>query len=238
MAQLVRRIGWGLMALLAIGIALAFAAPYLSLNSAVSRIPLNPAVTLHFPILVIHATTGGLALVIGPFQFLRRLFAKRPALHRTLGRIYLICILLGGLAALFSALVSTSGFVAQFGLGFLAIIWLYSAYRAYETIRKGHIQLHRIWMRRNYTLTFAAVIFRLWLLVGALLLRIPFHAVYDTATWFSWILPLLVTEWFINQQLLQALAVRGRHAVQLPAVEKSQLLAKEKSLEPVLSIKG
>jgi uncharacterized membrane protein len=230
MSQLARRIGWGLMALLAIGIALVFAAPYLSLNPAVSRITLNPSATLQFPILVVHATTGGLALMIGPFQFLSRLRAKRPALHRLLGRIYLICILIGGLAAFFSALVSISGFVAQFGLGFLAIIWLYSAYRAYETIRRGQIQLHRIWMTRNYTLTFAAVIFRFWLLVGAVLLRLPFHEVYASAAWFSWILPLLVVEWFINQRLLQALTVRQRPAARLPA--------REKRFDPVPSTKG
>jgi len=212
MTQLTRRIAWGLMAFLAIGIALAFAAPYLSFNPAVSKIPLNPAVTLHFPILVIHAVTGGLALLIGPFQFLDRLRMKRPMFHRLLGRVYLICILVGGIAALFSALNSLNGFVVQLGFTLLAVIWLYSAYRAYAAIRQRRIQLHRLWMMRNYALTFAAVIQRLWLVVGLVLLKLPFNEVYASSAWASWILPLVVVEWFISQRPLQEKVSRQEKA--------------------------
>jgi uncharacterized membrane protein len=208
MKQLLPRVGWSLMAILALGLVLTALPPYLSLNPVLSRIRLNPAVALQFPILVIHATTGGLALLLGPLQFLGSLRAKYPLVHRTMGRIYLISVLVGGLAALFSALSSTGGFAAQVGFSFLAVIWLYSAYRAYAAIRQGHIQLHRVWMTRNYALTFAAVILRFWLAIGAFILHFPFNQVYTSSAWLSWILPLLVVEWFINQRLVQLLAVK------------------------------
>lgn len=217
MKKFALRLSWIVMAFLAIGIALAFAAPYLLFNPDLSKIRLNPAVDLQFPIIVIHAVTGGLSLILGPFQFLNIIRKKFPAIHRLMGRIYLICILVGGLAALFSAFTSTSGLVAQIGFVFLAVIWLFSAFKAYTSIRQRQIQQHRIWMMRNYSLTFAAVTLRLWLLVGAMLLRLPFTQVYTSAAWLSWILPLLVVEWFFIQRVLPKMTTqKAVSELQLP----------------------
>jgi uncharacterized membrane protein len=208
MTQRVRQLGWGLMAFLAIGSAILFAGPYFSFNPAVSRLPLNPAIPIHFVVLAIHAGASGIALLIGPFQFLTRLRTRNPLVHRTTGRVYLICVLIGSVFAFFSALFSVSGFTAQVGFAFLAVIWFYSAYQAYSAIRQGHIQLHRAWMIRNYALTFAAVILRLWLGLGDVVLHLPYQDAYFVSAWVSWILPLVVAEWFINQRLLQSLALK------------------------------
>jgi hypothetical protein len=61
-------------------------------------------------------------------------------------------------------------------------------------------------MTRSYSLTLAAVILRVWLLLGTSLLQLPYHEVFISVAWGSWILPLLVVEWFTNQRLLQTLA--------------------------------
>lgn len=207
-APRIGQLGWGLMALLAVGIAIIFASPYLTFNPAVSRLGLNPAIPIHFVVLAIHAGSAGIALLIGPFQFLTSLRTRKPLVHRTIGRTYLICVLIGSVFAFFSALFSVSGFIAQVGFVFLAVVWFYSAYKAYRAIRQGHIQLHRVWMIRNYSLTFAAVILRLWIVLGAIILHLPYKDVYSTSAWISWILPLVIAEWFINQQLLQSLTFK------------------------------
>ncbi len=212
MTSLARQLSWGLMALLAIAIAIIFAGPYLSFNPAVSRLGLNPAIPIHFVVLAIHAGASGIALLIGPFQFLTRLRTKYPIVHRTTGRAYLVCVLIGSVFAFFSALFSVSGLVAQIGFAFLAIIWFYSAYQAYSAIRQRHIQLHRVWMIRNYALTFAAVILRLWLVIGDFVLHLPTREVYTSSSWVSWTLPLIFVEWFINQRLLQSLALKKLHS--------------------------
>lgn len=218
----IRQLGWGLMAVLSVGIAIIFAGPYFSFNPAVSRLGLNPAIPIHFVVLAIHAGASGIALLIGPFQFLTRLRTRNPLVHRTIGRTYLICILIGSVFAFFSALFSVSGFTAQVGFAFLSVIWFYSAYKAYSAIRQGHIQLHRVWMIRNYALTFAAVILRLWLIIGAAVLHLPFKDVYLVSSWVSWILPLVVAEWFINQQLLQSLALkRDRQDNRQPVMQET-----------------
>ena len=80
------------MAFLAIGVAFAAIAPYATFNpgnfnNATSRFA--DEIPLRVAGLYIHAFTGGIALVIGPFQFLSRLRGRRPTLHRWMGRIYL-----------------------------------------------------------------------------------------------------------------------------------------------------
>lgn len=206
---------WGLMALLAIAMTAYAVSPYLAFNPALSRIPLNPAVAWHFTILTIHALTGGVALLIGPWQFLPRLRSRYPTLHRICGRVYMLCVAIGSLAALYSALVSVDGFVAQAGFTFLAILWFYSVAQAYRAIRRGQIQLHRVWMVRNYALTFAAVILRIWLGLGIVFLLLIHHMygavtaspVYVSAAWGAWVLPLVCVEWFMNARLLRSPAL-------------------------------
>jgi uncharacterized membrane protein len=223
-----RTILWGLMALLAIGITVYAVGPYLALNPAISRIPLNPAVAWHFTILVTHAVTGGVALLLGPWQFVPRLRTRFPALHRTCGRIYMICVAIGSMAALYSAIVSLDGFVAQVGFVFLAVLWFYSIAQAYRAIRRGQVQLHRVWMIRNYALTFAAVILRIWLGLGIVVLVLTHNmhgpatstVVYVSAAWVSWVLPLVFVEWFINARLLRSLLLKQNHK---PAREDATL---------------
>jgi len=210
-------IAWGLLTLFAIGIALFFAAPYATFDAAVSRIPLNPAASLHFTMLAFHAVTGGVALLVGPFQFLPRFRTRFPAVHRIILRIYMICIVIGSIMAAYSAIVSTAGFVAQVGFLLLAVIWFYSIAQAYIAIRQGHVQLHRIWMIRNYALTTAAIFLRIWLGMGIAYLvmthslrsdDITSTPIYISSAWISWIVPLIFAEWFIVQRFLRPLAFK------------------------------
>jgi len=217
-------LAWGVMTFLAIGIALYAVSPYLTFNPARSRIPLNVTVPLHFLVLTIHAAAGGFALLIGPFQFLPRFRQRFPEAHRLFGRIYIICILISSIMAAYSALVSVDGFVAQTGFILLAVSWFYSIVQAYLSIRSGQVQLHRIWMVRNYALTTAAITLRLWVGGGAIYLalthqmptKLTFTPLYSTAAWISWIVPLVFAEWFINQRLLHSRVVvkREKDAVQ------------------------
>ena len=211
-----RRLGWGLMAIIAIGVAIYFATPYLLFNPALSRLRLNPSVSLHFPVLAIHAGLAGIALLIGPFQFLSPLRDRYPFVHHLIGRVYIVCVLIGSIAAFFSALFSVSGLVAQVGFVTLDILWFYSICQAYVAIRRGQIPVHRVWMTRNYALTFGAVMLRVWL-YGGIALTVLTHSasktsqsdLYATSAWISWVFTLAIAEWVFNQRLLQTLFVKS-----------------------------
>src|SRR5689334_16693732 len=84
-----RYIGWGIMTLLAASIAIFVAGRYVTFDPSVSPIPLNRGVVFHFVVLALHGLTGGLALLLGPFQFVASIRMRAPIIHRIVGRVYL-----------------------------------------------------------------------------------------------------------------------------------------------------
>ncbi|WP_433286970.1 DUF2306 domain-containing protein [Pseudonocardia sp. CA-142604] len=167
----------------------------------------------HFLSLLIHAAPGALALFIGPFQFATRLRVRYPTLHRVSGRVYMVSVVVAAVAAFIAATYSVSGFTAQVAFYILSVAWLYTLFRAFQTIRRGEVQLHRVWMIRNYSLTFAAVTLRIYLFSGIALQQTTFPSltfadIYVTAVWASILGNVLVAEYFIVNRTLQPLARR------------------------------
>ena len=217
-----KRIPWGIMAFLAIGVGIAAVAPYSTLNAANFNNATARYATetnIKFIGLFVHAFSGGIALLLGPFQFLNGLRNRRPKLHRWMGRIYLTGILFGGLSAFIIAPGMISGLVGEVGLMTLAILWLWTGLMAYINIRAGNVEIHREWMIRNYALTFAAATLRLWLgiLIGT---QVPFLEtkyagdfdalfveVYRVVMWLCWVPNLIVAEWMVQRRYQRRFAV-------------------------------
>lgn len=223
-----RRWWWGLWILLAVsavGFAIYSAGPGLTNDRDASQIPLDPDVPPHWLALVVHGIPGCLALMTGPFQFVGRLRIRYPKAHRIAGRLYMGSVLVGAIAAFFAATFSLSGFSVQVAFYILAVAWIYTLARAYQTIRRGEVQLHRIWMIRNYALTFAAVTLRLYLLGGLALWKafpaLTFADIYHAAAWSSFTINVLVAEYFIVNRTLLPLARRGARRATTPEVTPS-----------------
>ena len=116
----------------------------------------------------------GSCLVEPPFQLLRRSTTRRYVrLHRWVGRVYLVGVLVGGLGGLYMAPLAYGGLSTRVGFGLLAVLWLFTGAMAYARIRARQIESHRRWMIRNYALTFAAVTLRLWLIGLQALAGVP-----------------------------------------------------------------
>lgn len=146
-----------------------------------------------------HIFGSAIALIIGPFQFWARLRNERPQLHRWLGRCYLLIgVGIGGSAGLFMAFHAFGGLPAKLGFGVLALLWLYSGYRAYRAIRARDIAAHRRWMLRNFALTFAAVMLRLYL-PAAVVTGTPFESAYPVIAWLCWVPNLIVAELMLSR---------------------------------------
>ena len=143
-----------------------------------------------------HVYGGGIALLLGPFLLNNKLRARFLNTHRFLGRVYLLAVLASGLSGLYLATVTFGGLSAQIGFGVLAILWLWSGSMALVRIRQGDQTRHRVWMYRNYALTYAAVTLR-FALPAMMANGIPFEAAYQTIAWMSWVPNLIVTEWCI-----------------------------------------
>lgn len=203
---------WGLLTVLALAVTGYFVPPYLMGGTTVPG--LDRETYGYYTSLVIHAVPAGTALALGPWQFVPRLRARFPRAHRITGRIYLISVIIAALAATYSSVVTKSGFALQVAFFALIAAWLYSAAMAYRTIRRGEVQLHRVWMIRNYALTFAAVTLRLYQLVllavwEPLMPWVEYSEIYTASAWLSLAGNIAVAEYFIIQRMLAPLARRA-----------------------------
>jgi len=123
---------------------------------------------LHF--MLMHTTTGAIALALGPSQFMAVVRRRWPRFHRDAGRIYLVSALLsmvGGLAYLGTTPPAQvfSGVPFAWALVGLDLAVLASGALAYTAIRGRDLPRHRAWMALNFGLLLATPGLRLlWVL--------------------------------------------------------------------------
>lgn len=192
------RIGWWLM-LLGSALVVLASARYFTLDSAVYFPRQREVYEANETALLLHVAGMVFALLLGPFQFLRSLRAGRPALHRLIGRVYLLGALVGGVAGLEMARYAASGPRAGIGFAFLALGVLVTGAIAYARIRAGRVQSHREWMTRNFALIFAAVTLRLYQPVLESLFGADTG--YVMVAWLCWVPNLLVAEWLVRTRV-------------------------------------
>jgi uncharacterized membrane protein len=152
-----------------------------------------------------HTLGGMIATLIGPFQFLGAVRRRYPVVHRWLGRVYLGCVFVSGLAGLY---LSPGSYASNtLGIAFiaLALAWLFTGGKAYLTIRAGDVAAHRRWMVRNYALTYAAVTLRLQMPLLIVLGGLSPIVALNIVGWTCWVPNLLIVEaWFRRRRLAAA----------------------------------
>lgn len=150
----------------------------------------------------LHISFGGLSLLTGWSQFSRKIRSEKLKMHRLLGKLYLISVLIGGFSGLYISIYATGGLVSSSGFGILAILWLFSTLKAYFAIRKIEIRNHQEWMIRSYSLTFAAVTLRLYLPILPVILQTDFVSAYRIISWMCWVPNLVLAEFIIRRKIL------------------------------------
>jgi uncharacterized membrane protein YozB (DUF420 family) len=144
--------------------------------------------------LLLHITSGMLALLSGPWQFSKWLRQRHLRLHRITGYVFLSSVACGSIAAFRLAIATTFGWAFGFGLASLALAWSTTAAMALYAIKQKQIQIHKEWMVRAYIVTFAFVTFRLLNDFPPTSRLEPGGERADTFIWASWVLPLLAAE--------------------------------------------
>lgn len=146
-----------------------------------------------------HIIPGGIALGVGWLQFSQSLRKKNIQLHRNLGKLYVIMVLISGISAIYIALHATGGSIAKIGFLSLGFIWLYTTYKAYTAIKAHKIMSHQKFMIFSYAACFSAVTLRIWLplLTGIFGDFIP---AYQVVAWLSWV-PNMVVAFILSNQL-------------------------------------
>jgi len=143
-----------------------------------------------------HLATAIAPLILGPLQFWKWLRINHTTLHRTLGKIYIIGALFGGLTAFYLGLtIDLEGSVVPLLL--LSTTWLFMTTCAWISIKRKNIAAHRLFMIRSYGLGLVFVFLRL---IGDIPQDKLFYFIQSeemrdsTLEWVSWVIPLLTIE--------------------------------------------
>ena len=146
-----------------------------------------------------HITLGGIALLIGWTQFSSKLRKTRINLHRTIGKIYIIAVLVSSTCGIYIAQFATGGVSNIIGFSLSGLIWLSTTFLAYKAIRNGKVEQHQNYMIYSYAVCFSAVTLRIWLPIFTIITG-EFIAAYLIVGWLSWVPNLFVAYYIIHRK--------------------------------------
>lgn len=159
----------------------------------------------------VHFAAGGIILVLGCIQLIGSVRRKYPALHRWIGRVYVLSCLLAAVGGLtFIAVRGTiGGTVMNIGFSLYGILMLVAGVQTYRHAIARDFEKHRAWGLRLFALAIGSWLYRMdygfWLMLGG-----PGHADYfsgpfDKVMAFFFYLPnLLVVEIFLRARTYHA----------------------------------
>jgi hypothetical protein len=166
-----------------------------ALGQSLGMVPLSwPLVILdaRLPLVFrLHMGSAAIAIALIPAVVLLR---HRPKWHRSLGRIAAVFVVIGGLGALPSAVLSQATPVAQAGFFIQGVVWLGLLLAGWRAIRARDRSRHITLMLAMAAVGSGAVWLRP-LLAAALALELPYEISYAVLAWAVWLLPLAAMLW-------------------------------------------
>lgn len=144
----------------------------------------------------LHIVAGAMALILGLIQLSSRIRNYSLELHKNVGRIYVVLVLLSTTGAMVSLPSSTSGLAAKSAFWFLAILWPIVTIAGYPFRGDFSRSRHARFMIVSFALTCSAVSLRIYLAL-MLSLGIGFDICYPIAAWGGLITNLLVAMFFL-----------------------------------------
>jgi uncharacterized membrane protein len=133
-----------------------------------------------------HIFFGGLSLLIGWTQFGEKFREKNRILHKTIGKVYMISVVLSSLAGVYIGFYATGGMVSSLGFISLGVFWFSVTIKGYQEIKNKKVEKHKKSMIYSYAACFSAVTLRLWLPILVMLFN-DFTQVYMLVAWLCWV---------------------------------------------------
>jgi uncharacterized membrane protein len=151
----------------------------------------------------IHVYASMWVLFAGFTQFSKRLQKNQPKLHRTLGYIYVVDVLLiTGPAGLVMGFYANGGLWSKIAFVLLAVLWIYFTAMALVKAKQKNFKAHRNYMIRSYALTLSAITLRAWKYGITNTMTLPPMDVYRVVAWLGWVGNLFVAELLIRKSAM------------------------------------
>jgi hypothetical protein len=180
-----------------------------------------------------HFATGGILLLLGPVQLIGAIRRRVPALHRWIGRLYVLAAAIAGVGGLSFILAkgTVGGLPMDLGFGLYGLLMVIAAAQTFRHARARRIELHRNWAIRLFALAIGSWLYRMeygfwFLVVGKVGHHHDFSGAFDLVMAFFFYLPnLAVAETFIRARHAPAMAARRTAALVLLGATAFLLLA-------------
>lgn len=148
----------------------------------------------------IHVYASMWVLFAGFSQFSSSLLRNRPKLHRTLGYIYVVDVLLiTGPAGLVMGFYANGGLFSRIAFVALAVLWIFFTAMALVKAKQKDFKAHRRYMIRSYALTLSAITLRAWKYAITNTMTLPPMDVYRVVAWLGWVGNLIFAEILIRK---------------------------------------
>lgn len=153
-------------------------------------------------VLISHITAGGGALLLGLIQFWPKLRNFSYKVHRIIGLLYLLAILVSSTCAVILAFTTAYkvNWAYAFSVQVWAFVWISSTAIAYYTAIKKKFTQHRQWMTRSYLVTLAFIISGLSLQTPFIKSLGSFEEISPSLFWMGWAVPLYVYEIILSRK--------------------------------------
>jgi hypothetical protein len=172
--------------------------PYFSANTDVGFLRIKQRFvsdSLWLGAFYVHVFSSLWVLPAGFTQFSGRLLREKPALHRTIGYIYILTILcLAAPSGLIMAFYANGRLPAQMSFGLLALLWFYFTYRALSAAKNKDWIGHQAFMYRSFALTCSAITLRIWKPLLSMHTDLNPLLIYQMVAWLGWLPNLLGVE--------------------------------------------
>ena len=150
-----------------------------------------------------HISPGLLFMILGPLQFVRGIRQRRPALHRWIGRILLVCGVVIGLSALVMGFrMPIGGALETAAIAMFGSLFLFALWRGYQHVLRRDFVRHREWMIRAFAVGLAVATTRP--IVGIFFATSPLthltpHEFFGIAFWIGFTLQTAAAEIYIRR---------------------------------------
>jgi hypothetical protein len=152
----------------------------------------------------IHVYASMWVLLAGFTQFSGQIQRNNPLLHRSMGYIYVVDVLLiTGPAGLLMGLYANGGLSSRIAFVTLASFWIFFTAMALIKARQKDFKAHRNYMIRSYALTLSALTLRAWKYAITNNFELPPMDVYRAVAWLGWVPNLIFAEWLIRRKTLR-----------------------------------
>jgi uncharacterized membrane protein len=156
----------------------------------------------HRTFIVMHALSGGLLLLLVPWQFVPAVRRRFLRLHRINGWISLVAAIVATISGTyFGLLMPAAGVAEAVVIALVALYFLFSLGRAVVAIRSGDVAQHREWMLRALGVALGISVIRI--VAAAIdLIFSPHGYALDTlfawSLWVGWLITLVAMESWIR----------------------------------------